>query len=66
MRRNDSDAIAAASLTLLVKEMVRIDAEPGKTYFIRWSYAMTDDKMEVVDEATGANEVRKLHLNSDR
>jgi hypothetical protein len=57
---------AAAYLMLMVKARVRIDAEPGKTYYVKWSWAVSGGKMEVVDEATGAKDVRKLHPTKDR
>lgn len=57
---------AAAYLLLMVKARVRIDAQPGKTYYVKWSWAVSGGKMEVVDEATGAKDVRKLHPTKDR
>jgi hypothetical protein len=60
------DAVAAAYLNLQVKEGVRIDAEPGKAYFVKWSYSVSGGKMEMMDERTGTAEVAKLHPAKDR
>jgi hypothetical protein len=60
------DKEAAAYLLLIVKGRVRIDAQPGKTYYVRWSWAVSGGKLEVVDEATGAKDVGKLHPTKDR
>lgn len=41
-------------------ERLRIEVEPGKTYYVKWSIG---SKMKLVDAATGAKEMAKLHLS---
>jgi hypothetical protein len=56
---------AAADLALQLKERVRVEAEAGKTYYVKWSLTASGGKMELVDEAKGAKEVRGLRLAKD-
>ena len=43
-------------------EKLRIEVEAGKTYYVNLYVATTTHKMKVVDEATGAKEIRSLNL----
>jgi hypothetical protein len=46
---------------------ITIDVEAGKTYYLRWTkYHSKLDKIEVVDSATGANEISKLQRTTAR
>lgn len=40
---------------------IAIPVEAGKAYYIRWSVTFHGGKIELVDEATGAKHIRKLH-----
>lgn len=44
------------------KERFRMVAEPGKTYYVRWSVG---GKMKLVDTDQGAKEMSGLHLAKD-
>jgi hypothetical protein len=44
-----------------LSNLIDIDTEAGKTVYLRWSvHVMGYGKLEVVDDATGANDLRKL------
>jgi hypothetical protein len=49
---------------------VRVDAEPGKSYYVRWTLSLTEkpvpNKLELVDEATGAKEIKHDHEAKER
>jgi hypothetical protein len=58
------------------KELLRIEAQAGKTYYVRWSAPYAPfrlaksngsrvTKMELVDEATGASEISGLRAATD-
>lgn len=44
---------------------VAIRAEAGKTYYIRYSLSLSAVKLELVDAATGAREIKGLHPAKD-
>jgi hypothetical protein len=41
---------------------LRIEAEAGKTYYVKWSVSTSGGKMELVDTANGEKEIRGLKL----
>jgi Protein of unknown function (DUF2846) len=53
----------ANNLAKKKKEVLRIEAEPGKSYYFEWSYGGFGGfhPLKLVDEAAGAKEVSKLH-----
>ena len=54
--------VAAAWLMLDSQSRVRIDAEAGKMYYIKWSVTRAQEKMlRAVDATSGANEIQRLH-----
>jgi len=42
-------------------EKLRIDVEPGKTYYVNLYVAFVGHQMRLMDEAKGAKEIRGLH-----
>jgi hypothetical protein len=43
-----------------------MEVEAGKTYYVKWFMTKAHaGKMEIVDEATGAKEMRGLHPAKD-
>jgi hypothetical protein len=50
--------IALTDLQKKQFERLRMDAEKGRTYYVKWSVG---GKMKLMDEATGAKEMAKLH-----
>jgi hypothetical protein len=57
-----SNQTAAADLMLQIKKRVRIEAEAGKTYYVKWSAASASGgKMTLEDEVTGAKGIKGLH-----
>jgi hypothetical protein len=44
-----------------VRVRVEIDAEAGKTYYLKWSVSSSGGKMQLVDAAKGAKEIKGLH-----
>lgn len=60
---------AEAYSMLSSKELLRIEVEAGKTYYVKWHVPYKPGtpapKMELVDEATGASEIRGLHPAKD-
>jgi hypothetical protein len=62
--------VAEAERVLLSKELLRIDVEAGRTYYVKWSVPYKPGtpapKMGLVDEATGAEETRGLRPIGDR
>jgi hypothetical protein len=58
--------IAQAELMELQKkaeERFRMEVEAGRTYYVKWSIG---GKMKLVDAATGAKEIRGLHLAKEQ
>ncbi len=57
--------VAEADRALLAKELLRIEVEAGKTYYVKWHVPYKPGtplpKMVLVDEATGAAEISALH-----
>jgi hypothetical protein len=41
---------------------LRIEAEAGNTYYVKWSVSTSGGKMNLVDAAIGEKEIRGLHL----
>jgi hypothetical protein len=54
---------AAVNQTRGQAERIRIDAEAGKIYYMKWSSGMfaTDIKVKLMDPLLGAEQMRKLH-----
>jgi hypothetical protein len=44
------------------KEMITIDVETGKTYFVKFDHRMSGPYMELVDNGTGDSEIRGLKM----
>ncbi len=44
-----------------VRVRVEIDAEAGKTYYVKWSVSSSGGKMQLVEAAKGAREIKGLH-----
>ena len=57
--------VAAAYWILQLHESVRIEAEAGKTYYVRWSVSSSGGNLKLEDEATGAKQLKGLHLAKD-
>jgi hypothetical protein len=61
-----SSAAAVHDIHQKENERIRIDAEAGKTYYLKWtisSVEVSSIKVTLVDPATGAKEMSKLHLS---
>jgi Protein of unknown function (DUF2846) len=54
---------AAANQTRGQAERIRVEAEPGKIYYMKWSSGMfaSGIKVKLMDSDTGAKEMSKLH-----
>lgn len=54
---------AAVNQTRGQAERIRLEAEAGKIYYMRWTSGMfaSDIKVKEIDPATGAKEMHKLH-----
>ena len=54
---------AAVNQTRGQAERIRVEAEAGKIYYMKWSSGMfaTDIKVKLMDPGVGAKEMRKLH-----
>jgi hypothetical protein len=54
---------AAVNQTRKEDERMRLEAEAGKTYYLKWSSGMfaTGIKVELMDPRVGAKEMSKLH-----
>jgi hypothetical protein len=54
---------AAANQTRGQAERIRLEAEPGKIYYMKWSSGMfaSGIKVKLMDSDTGAKEMSKLH-----
>jgi len=53
--------VVTASWLLAMHESVKIEAEPGMTYYVKWAGTGSGGKMSLVDDPTGAKNVRGLH-----
>ena len=63
--RLNSAFVGEAELMKLQKnarELLRIQVEAGRTYYVKWSIG---EKVKLVDEATGAKELNKLEPAKD-
>jgi len=53
--------VATAYWLLAMHESVKIEAEPGMTYYVKWSVTGSGGKMNIEVPSTGAKNVRGLH-----
>ncbi|MGA2168433.1 MAG: DUF2846 domain-containing protein [Terracidiphilus sp.] len=60
-----SSAAAVTDAQKKENERVRLEAEAGKTYYMRWASGMfaSGIKVTIIDAETGAKEMSKLHLS---
>ena len=60
-----SSVAALNDATKKENERIRIDVEEGKTYYLKWTAGPLSTGVKVVpmDQATGVNEMSKLHLS---
>ena len=59
------DATDAAALILQARKPLLVEAEVGRTYYVKWSVTGGGGKMELMGEAKGAKEIHKLHPVKD-
>lgn len=48
--------------SLHLHTQLRIEAEAGKTYYVKWSVTVSGGKMKLMEAATGEKEIRKLKV----
>jgi hypothetical protein len=60
-----SSAAAVTDAQKKENERIRLEAEAGKTYYMRWASGMfaSGIKVTIIDAETGAREISKLHLS---
>ena len=56
-----NDMLTAFTALYRIVAGVVIKAEAGRTYYVKWSVSGFVGKLQVVDAATGAKEMKKLH-----
>jgi hypothetical protein len=62
---NCEGRVEAAFKLVQVHVFLRIEAEAGKTYYVKWSVSSSGGKLTLENEATGEKEARKLHVAKD-
>jgi len=62
------NAVDAGVLSLTANKRILVNTEAGKTYYVRWSVGHfgAGGELELVDEATGAKEMKGLHPAEDK
>ena len=62
---NCERGVEAAFRLVQIHVFLRIEAEAGKTYYVKWSVSSSGGKLVLENEAIGEKDIRGLHIAKD-